>query len=70
VIVAIDGEPTETLKDVKFAVLPHYAGDTLAVDYRRGEKQETATMTLVPPASLADEDEDGENEAGPVGGVR
>ncbi len=69
VIEAIDGQPTAALKDVKFAVLPHYAGDTLTIEYRRGEKQESATMTLVTPRSLATEDE-GTDQRGPVGGIR
>ena len=68
-IESIDGEPVESLKDVKFAVLPHYAGDTLSIVYRRGKEQETVSMTLVSPTSLADEKENPDEE-GPVGGIR
>lgn len=69
VIESIDGEPIESLKDVKFAVLPHYAGDTLTIAYRRGKKQETASMTLVSPKSLVAEEKEPDQQ-GPVGGIR
>lgn len=66
VIVSIDGTPTPTLSDIKFAVLPHYAGDQLQIVYRRGDKEETTDAILVPPSALASEKEGQEGAAATI----
>jgi serine protease Do len=52
VLLAIDGLTLETQTDLKFAVTPHYAGDTLEVTYRRGDEQDTVELTLTTVAEL------------------
>ena len=46
-IIAIDGKQVETQAQLRFALIPHYAGDRLSVTVRRGETEElTESLTL------------------------
>ena len=51
-ITAIDGMPVARQAEMQQALGPHYAGDTIAVVYRRGDAEQTAQVTLAePPAA-------------------
>jgi serine protease Do len=51
-ITSINGKPLETQTDLKFAVTPHYAGDTIEVTYERGDNSNTVDITLATIAKL------------------
>ncbi len=51
-IVAINENAIATQNDLKFAVTPHYAGDTIQVAYERGEERHTVDVTLTTVAKL------------------
>lgn len=51
-ITAIDGIPIATHNDLKFAVTPHYAGDTIQVTFDRGGQQQTVDVALTTIAHL------------------
>jgi serine protease Do len=46
VIVAVDGQPVETQSQLRFLLMPRYAGDRLRVTIRRGEETIDSQMTL------------------------
>ena len=45
-IVAVDGQPVETQAQLRFLLVPRYAGDELQVTIRRGEEQIESPVTL------------------------
>ena len=51
-IVAINEDAIATQNDLKFAVTPHYAGDTIQVSYERGDEQHDVDVTLTTIAEL------------------
>lgn len=52
VIVDIAGRTIQTQVDLKFATQPHYAGDTLSINYRRDGQVQTADLQLATIANL------------------
>lgn len=61
-IVAINEDDIATQNDLKFAVTPHYAGDTLRLSYERGDEQNTVDVTL---ATISELQEAGAADAKP-----
>ena len=53
-LLEIDGQPVATGTALKFALTPHYAGDTIAVQYKRAGKVNEIQVTLVAPEILAE----------------
>jgi serine protease Do len=62
VLESVDGKQVGTLSDVKFAIMPRYAGDEVKLAYRRGDDVREVSVTLVDPSTLAPAAEDDEQD--------
>lgn len=51
-ITAIDGRPVATQTQMQFAIKPHYAGDTIEIEFERDSRRQTTKLTLVTIAEL------------------
>jgi serine protease Do len=60
---SIDDKPVGNITDVKFALLPRYAGEELKIVYRRGDEQQETTLTLTEPSAPATGDDEESTDA-------
>lgn len=51
-ITSVAGKPVATQTEMQFAVKPHYAGDTIDIEFQRDDATQTTQLTLVSIAEL------------------